>query len=308
MKKKLISVKLQRIISLILVVILVGIVIHEGHSLLDAVKKTKPGWAGAGLICYYVNYFLRAMRFRFVSDGQIQLWPNAIHSACVHGIATYIFPFRSGELTLPVILKSVSGIPLLEGGRILLKARVLDIFTLGLFMLIASIVSTAPISDTLRISWGGIGLILCIMPGFLNMLWKIGKYASSRISPYAETFGNMKLRIGELILTMGIWTAIALCLFFAARSVGVPIGIDGIWFLISIQLPMQLIPLQGIANAGNHEAGWVAGLAILGIPASESLTFAITSHALLLLYVLALGLPAWISRKKTVFEKNTQHH
>lgn len=39
------------------------------------------------------------------------------------------------------------------------------------------------------------------------------------------------------------------------------------------------------ANAGNHEGGWIAALAILGIPPSSALVIALASHALVFVYV-----------------------
>ena len=65
---------------------------------------------------------------------------------------------------------------------------------------------------------------------------------------------------------------------------------------LNTQLPLQLIPIQGFANSGNHEGGWIAGLALLGIPTSEAVDFSLTSHALLIIYVLALGIVALITR------------
>jgi hypothetical protein len=63
-----------------------------------------------------------------------------------------------------------------------------------------------------------------------------------------------------------------------------------VWLLISLQLPLQLIPVQGVANAGNHEGGWVAGLLIVGFSAQQAVEFALTSHVILISYVLVLGL------------------
>ena len=87
---------------------------------------------------------------------------------------------------------------------------------------------------------------------------------------------------------MSIWAAVGSCFYCTIKAVGLSLGIGEVWLLISINLPLQLIPIQGFANTGNHEAGWVGALALLGISANEGLRFALTSHALLLSYVLAL--------------------
>ena len=102
----------------------------------------------------------------------------------------------------------------------------------------------------------------------------------------------------KILLSLGIWTAVGVCLFCTARAVGLSLSIGDIWLLITIQLPLQLIPIQGFANAGNHEGGWITALMIIGIPATDGLKFALVSHTLLLSYVLALGLVALFIRKK----------
>ena len=93
----------------------------------------------------------------------------------------------------------------------------------------------------------------------------------------------------EVVQSIGIWVAIGGCLFCAARAVGLVLGPGDAIFLISVQFPLQLIPIQGFANAGNHEGGWIAALTILGIPAATGLVIALTSHALVFLYVVSLG-------------------
>ena len=75
-----------------------------------------------------------------------------------------------------------------------------------------------------------------------------------------------------------------------------PISPSDIAFLIAIQLLMQLMPIQGFANSGNHESSWAAALMLLGFPADLSLKFALTSHAIILIYVLILGLLALVFR------------
>ena len=102
----------------------------------------------------------------------------------------------------------------------------------------------------------------------------------------------------EVLESLVIWAALGTGLFCTARAVGLPLGFGETWILVTIGMPLQILPIQGIANAGNHEGGFVAGLAILGIPASEGLKFALTTHALVLFYVLMLAPVVLIARKR----------
>jgi uncharacterized membrane protein YbhN (UPF0104 family) len=72
--------------------------------------------------------------------------------------------------------------------------------------------------------------------------------------------------------------------------------------MISVQLLFQLIPIQGFANAGNHEGSWIAALSILGIPASSGLVFALATHALVFVYVVSLGVVSLLIRKRPTLD------
>ncbi|MBT8375026.1 MAG: flippase-like domain-containing protein, partial [Deltaproteobacteria bacterium] len=125
----------QRILSFLLVIFILLIAVYEGPELLEAIKNVRLDWATAGLGCYLLNYMFRALRLRIISVSRLKLWPDTIHIICFHGFATYMLPFRTGDLTLPVILKTVSNIKITDGGKMLLKARLLDLSTLGFWML-----------------------------------------------------------------------------------------------------------------------------------------------------------------------------
>jgi uncharacterized membrane protein YbhN (UPF0104 family) len=294
----------QQTMSLLLAAGVLGVVFYKGPDLWNDLQKVGLPWTIGGLGCYCANYLLRAMRFRTISRNNLKLWPDAIHSASLHGFATYLMPFRTGDLTLPVILKSVSDTGFMEGGRILIKARLLDFSTLGFWILFAVLFFQVPIPFPIRVALFLVGIAMAATPFVLRILEK-SRWLSSIdfFNRFAASGGVSYITWQEIFESSGIWIAVAACFYCAARAVGLPLGIAEVWLLITIQLPLQLIPLQGIANAGNHEGGWVAGLAILGIPASEALNFALTSHAILLLYVLSLGPIALISYKSRAGRK-----
>lgn len=278
-----------------------GIIFFKGPQLQSNLQDIKLNWAAAGLGLYFINYFLRAARLRIISGQRLEIWPDAIHSAGLHGIATYFLPLRTGDLTLPVILKSVANIRITEGGQILLKARFLDFTTLGIWMLGAAVFTNVSISPLVRGLWFLTALGMSLLPKAIKWLKSLGWLAKLRKYRTFNGFDTItSLSFREIIISLGIWMAVASCFYCTARAVGLNIGIGDVWFLIAIQLPLQLIPVQGFANAGNHEGGWVAGLTLLGIPASEGLTFALTSHALIVIYVLALCIPTLITRKRSV--------
>jgi uncharacterized membrane protein YbhN (UPF0104 family) len=133
--------------------------------------------------------------------------------------------------------------------------------------------------------------------------------SSSGFRKYIQQFQTgSTINLREVIQSLGVWMGIGGCLFCAARAVGLSLGLGDAIFLISVQFPLQLIPIQGFANAGNHEGGWIAALAILGIPASSGLVIALTSHALVFVYVVSLGMVSLFIRSRlTVIGDTTRN-
>ena len=175
---------------------------------------------------------------------------------------------------------------------------------MGILMICAAILTQVPISFMLRLGWMGVGLAMMISPVIISWLISSGaRKSSSAFRKFILQFQTVSaIKRHEVIPSLGIWTAIGGCLFCAARAVGLQLGPGDAVFLISVQFPLQLIPIQGFANAGNHEGGWIAALVILGIPASSSLVFALASHALVFVYVVSLGVVSlFVRRRLTIY-------
>jgi uncharacterized membrane protein YbhN (UPF0104 family) len=162
---------------------------------------------------------------------------------------------------------------------------------MGILMICAAVFNQVRISLTLRLGWMVVGIAMMISPIIISWLISSGsRKSSSTFKKFILQFQTVSaIKRAEVIQSLGIWMAIGGCLFCTARAVGLSLGPGDAILLISVQFPLQLIPIQGFANAGNHEGGWIAALAILGIPASDGLVIALTSHALVFVYVVSLG-------------------
>lgn len=278
-------------VSILVATAVIILAFYYGSELIEALQRVHIGFALTGLVCYGINYYLRAMRFRIISKGRIHIWPEGFYAGCIHGFASYMLPFRSGDLTLPVILRNLMGFNLIDGGKILIRARLLDIMTLGIWILCAVSFQKSVLPGLIGTVWVLSGVLMLVAPFITH--WFAAKCHSSR-SPFLSRIAGVidpeRFSLSEMAVSLCIWVAVAGVFFFVAQSIGLSISLVQVWLLISLQLPLQLIPVQGIANAGNHEGGWVAGLLLIGFSAQQALEFALTSHVILISYVLVLGL------------------
>ncbi len=300
MEKPLLAHPTKFILSLLLAAAVVALAVYKGPELLQAFARVRLEWVLAGVVFFAANYYLRAVRLTMLSPVPLRIWPEAVRAACLHGMASFLFPFRAGDLTLPVILKSENAIPLAVGTAMLVKARLLDVAAMGFWMLVAALILPADIPFAFRCGWLGLSLPMAAAPWILKGIGRLGsRFTTGWLGRMAGAAARMNFSRLEILQSLAVWLSIGGFLFCATRAVGLELKIGEAWFLISIQLPLQILPVQGIAQAGNHEGGWVAGLALLGIPPAEGLNFALTSHALILVNILALGPVALLARKKT---------
>jgi hypothetical protein len=248
-------------------------------------------WLALGLLLHLANYYFRALRLRILAGRKFQVWPDACRMIGTHGVTTYLLPFRTGELALPTLLRSGYGIGWGEGLGLLIWVRVMDLCALGIWILVAAALLDVNVSGGFMASWVFVGVILTASPAIIRAMARI-VYAlpNSWQNHLKQLEGRGHISLDVILVSLGVWTMSGISLYCVARSVGMPLGIGDIWFLVTVQLPLQLSPVQGLANAGNHELGWVAALAMLGMGSGEALTFALATHTVHIIYISVIAL------------------
>ena len=247
-------------------------------------------WIGMGLGCYSLNYVTRAYRLRMLSQKHVSFFPAAVKSSCLHGSYSYFLPLRSGDLSLPLLLRFNAGLPLAQGGTILFRARLLDLFSLGLLLCGASLFSAPQLQPFVRgiFILSGVGLL--VLPYGVIFLLKSGN--NRLINALSKRVGDLTLTypsFREMLVSLAVWFWTGCTTFCVIKSLAIPLNFMDVWFFAAIQLPLQLFPLQGVANTGNHEAGWLAALSLFGITPAEGLPLSMASHVIFICYVAVLG-------------------
>ena len=287
----------KHFISGLLLVSVIGLAVYHRHAVITVLGDIQIAWALAGFICLLGNYCLRAIRLRLLTNGRLPLWPTGIYCICMHGFATYMLPLRSGDLSLPFLLKSTTKMALSEGAAVLFKARLLEVFTLGLWFLAAAALASPTLSRGVLLSMAACGIAMAAAPFVLKRILGLANIPFETVRKVAHRLSQTsRMTFGEIVLTGAIWLSIALGLWCITSAIHLALPLMDLFVLIALQLVMQLVPVQGFGNSGNHESGWVAALMLLEYPADAALKFALTSHAIILIYVLIIGLVALLLR------------
>jgi len=287
----------RNIVSILLAASVIGLFLFYHKEVSDAFEKIRISWVVLGLTCFLINYFFRAARLHLLTKRTMAVLPDAVYCSSLHGFATYMLPMRAGELSLPFILKSTAGIDIKEGAKILYKARLLDVLVLGFWLIVAAILPFSKLPMSYKVSMAVLGFLMVSSPFVLGSISGRFLVHFKRISGLAKAVaGYSTFNKTEILLSASIWVASATMLWSIAAAMHLSMSVDELLFLVAIQLVMQLFPIQGFANSGNHESGWIAAMMMIGYPADISLQFALASHAIVLVFVLFLGFMALILR------------
>jgi uncharacterized membrane protein YbhN (UPF0104 family) len=285
--------KLNIALSILLFLSVLWLFFYYRAEMFKTIRGLKYPWIFAGLICFGANYFSRAIRLRFLADNTIAIWPTGFYCASFHGFATYMLPMRTGEFSLPIILKTTSGIDIKKGLGILYRARLLDLLTLGVWMIAAFGLSSSSLSFALRWKMALAGIAMVSLPLFIRKFARIRWLKIPKIQNVIQLVGDSsRLQKKDILSSFAIWIAIGMGLWCVTEAMHLDISFGEMVLLIAVQILMQFIPVQGLANTGNHEGGWVFALTLLGYSVESAVEFALVSHLLIMFYVSILGLVA----------------
>jgi len=266
------------------------LIIHNRTQLVQTLQETNTSWLAGGFICYCLNYLARSQRMRHVCPQLPATFPGVFKVSALHGFFSYILPLRAGDVSLPVLLKNITHLPYSQGNTIFIRTRLADFLGLGFLIIVAVLAPNSIEENYYSYLFLIIGVGLCLLPFMGIRLLRFQRVKSLFI--FKKIFGSQEFHnvtIPEGISSVIIWFWTGCTSYCVIKAINLPLSPFDAWFLSAIQLPLQLLPIQGVANAGTHEAGWTMGLTLLGTPANHALTAAIASHFILLLYICLLG-------------------
>lgn len=268
-------------------------------------------WLAAALFIFMINYILRTLRFQALIYTRPVPFLGMMEVTCLHGMLNYLMPAKTGEFSYLLLLNRRLRIPVTESTATLLVARFFDFATIAVFL--PTVVLT--LWDRLPTGMAYAALAFCgaILALGVGSVWLLRRRSATGRSipgndqtrnPWLNRLIKMwhdllnGLRLIDrrrqywrfLLLTVGMW----LCVYTKSYLIVLSMGYHPTYFqMIAVSLimvPLTLLPVQGIANLGTHEAGWVAAFSLFGHSQDVSLAIAASSHVIVLSFVLVIGL------------------
>ncbi|PPS40920.1 lysylphosphatidylglycerol synthase transmembrane domain-containing protein [Chroococcidiopsis sp. TS-821] len=268
-----------------------------------------------------ITQALRALRFwELLSIKTKTSYLPIFKITCVYQFLNHVLPVRSGELSLPILLKRYSSYPYISSVASLLLTRIHDALALG--TIVASGVGFAVINGRIASDWLNLLILvllaIALLAGSFTLLisrnqqlaqaWQ-GIATSGRIGRllfklktliknfYQELliYRDAALHLKLFSYSILLWLTIFILFWVVLQSLGFSMSLSEVVLGSSLANLTQLLPVGTLGNIGTLEAGWVFGFTLLGYDSYRTLTAGIVMHVIVILIAGIYGVLSWVS-------------
>lgn len=310
-----------RIVLFLLGVILLLFLLYsvDEQELLRLVLTIPFRWFLLGGLAYLAKCLVRSLRILHVNRLPLRTYPDMLRLWLASSLAAQLLPFKMGELVYLFLLRRTQNVPIPKGvsGAVLL--RLLDLLALIVLFIFAALTFGAPLTPATRpfqitffllglAAAGGLGFLLLSSAAagrWVDRLLSGQRLAGNRVaiqlrSAAADFFTHLQ---GWAKKDLAAWLGLSLLewsanfLSFHALLIGLNMQptLFATVVCVTFAALTAVLPINTIGNFGTQEAGWTAGLVLLGYDQKAALASGFAAHLLTIGYMLVLGGPAWLS-------------
>ena len=283
------------------------------RDIVTTLANINPIYLVAGFSLYFCTYFLRALRFHMLLNGEVGL-KDLFMIVCMHNMVNNILPARTGEFSYVYLLKKVDGRRTTgEGLATLVVVRVFDFIMITVLFFISALF----ITDVPAIIQKGIWIVAIFMIGLIIVLIALLRYGRSFYSLVIRIFVRFHLatyQVGRYLLqkadeavtalekvsirdyvtriifiSLAIWGLNYSMVYLLLLGMDIVIPIQTVVLGATFTLLTSLLPIQGIAGFGTTESVWTLVFVPLGLTVETAIVSGFSYHILLLIFYLILG-------------------
>jgi hypothetical protein len=247
----------------------------------------------------------RAWRFRLLLGGRVA-FAQLLATVGVSWGAGLLLPGPSADATFIVLARGRLGIGARRGTSVSVLARLLDVISLAIVVVVAATVSSAdepsgPIIATAIV--GGIVLVtltLCLHGRGRHLLirilsqWRRTKPLAGSVDDALAELGRPR-RVVMLLLSTAFCRLATLLQYAALFAIlGLDVDVWGVWFVLAVRTILSTIPIQGLAGLGTGQIWWTSALVLEGVAAGSAVGISITLSLLDLAVSCPLVLACWV--------------
>lgn len=277
-------------------------------------RTLRPGHLLLALLSYGWVQVTRAMRFASI-HRELQGAPFArwVQVALIHGALNQVLPFRTGEASYPVLMRRIHGTTLGRSVLVLLVARIFDllvvfVFALAFVPVVGPQLGVAPglaAAVCLAVVAGCLLALFLLRPGVRLAYALVKRHARGRFGERlrervgrlvaeAAMFRDVRHFFSVFAISAAMWIGLYVSFFGLLNGFGFPIDLPATVIGSVGAILTNVLPVNGFANIGTLEAGWVLGLVLVGFAETEALAAGIWAHVGVVALSLGFGLVGYL--------------
>jgi len=322
---------LRAVISFILIAFVLYWI--GAQQFMNALLRLDVKSMGMIFILYCISLLLRSWRFR-VAQESLLCRPNLSYAviAAYHNAANQVMPFRSGELTFPLLVKRYFGHRMSRSTASLLLIRFVEALVLGCLVIMGLLLVLGHSGENHTWEFFLIPALLLMLAAWVflpRMLLFMHHVALSVAGGRKVRWADLVIRLAQvlqsisaelgrskdvsvhlliLVLTIMNWLVLIGVCWAVLLSLGVQVTYPETIVGSSVASVAQFIPLGSLGNIGPLEAGWTLGFVLVGLDAKTALNAGVVLHLVMISYALILAGLAWLFygrrlRKEAHFEQ-----
>lgn len=273
----------------------------DWHAFGQLIERIDPLPVVAGAGCLIAANVLRAERFRLIDSksGSLRHWWEMTQ---VYNWMTSTLPAGSGEVATVYLLRRFGSLDWWAGIRLLLIARIMDVWSLALFLVIAAgldldILSRRPAIVTVVVSMVlslvGVALLTPSLQTSTQGLLRKIPWLERRL-PFTgpdTAFGSDHVA-SPLIYSLGMQALSTSSVLLILQGLGTHLTVSQSAFCLGSYLLLRLIPIQGIGGVGTQAAWWTLSLQVAGYQGSNAVSLGILLYAVNYITLSSMGAAA----------------
>lgn len=265
-----------------------------------------------------LNFVIRSWRWRYlVTGGETMSLRSLFDATTVGFMATFVLPFRAGELARPWILTRWEPVRFGPAAASIVTERVMDaLVIIGFLAVAAGWIEDAPewLGTGAKLLGGvaAIGLLLMLMAYFFSrafsklarrliaiflfprFLAKLREALHLLVDGFLEglkAISNVRQLVIVIVASLALWLEMALFYQVGLWTMGIPLGpLAGIMVMVLVALAVSAPGPPGFL--GTFQIGCLAALGLFDVSREIGLSYAIVTHIVQAATIIPAGL--WI--------------
>ena len=275
----------------------------------DIVWQTDWPLVGLAVIVYGLCQLAKALRFKgLIYSAKVPTF-RLMRIVVWHNLFNHLMPYKSGELTYPLLLKKEQQVSYSEGLSTLVTARIFDIMAILLLLLTALVFNLANL-QIYGIKFFAVILVILLLIIFYLAVFNnnqvlnyfIRRLAVVKTGPYQLVLSKIKTllisfqevkkhrKTGQVFLgTLLFWllNLLFMCLLIISLGLG-SVGLYQIFLITIIVNLAMFLPISAVAEVGAVEGVYVYALLYFGQDRILAINSALVFHLLILVASLLL--------------------